>query len=269
MLAPAPGGTLPGTTVDFSWSGGVGPSEYLLAVGTTQGGSNLFYQNTGSETFRRVTRLPGDGRTVYVRLYFKFRDEWRFADYTYRAYTDTGVKVRISVVNRLLYPVSVKVNGLDFATVPGSGSLAKDLTGTSTVELTYEMVRPTLNGRPLGDEVKGWFPGTASAQGALQFTITNQTGTEPVFAPLVTNGTLEPLLLEVNANTPSVNRCDCTVAAGAQNFGFGYYRLLPASNVRTYRAGSNYTGASIGQPGWAQFLQPGSGAMRLYFDRLP
>lgn len=269
MVSPAPGSALTSTAVDFSWSGGVGPSEYLLAVGTTPGASNLFYQNTGPETFRRVTRLPGDGSTIHVRLWFKFRDEWRFADYTYRAYSDPGVKVRINVNNRLLYPVNVKVNGEDFATVPASGSLAKDLTGTSAVEVTYEMIRPVLAGRPLGDEVKGWFPGTGSAQGTLNFTITNETGTERVFAPLVTNGALEPLLLEVNANTPAVNRCDCTVAAGAQNFGFGYYRLLPASNVRTYRSGSNYTGGSIGQQGIGQFVQPGSGAMRLYFDRLP
>jgi N-acetylneuraminic acid mutarotase len=87
LTYPTPGSTLTGSSVAFSWSGGVGVSEYELWVGTNGPGSaNLNYPGLTTATTETVSDLPASGGgTVYVRLYSKIAGTWHYYDYTYSA----------------------------------------------------------------------------------------------------------------------------------------------------------------------------------------
>jgi uncharacterized protein YkwD len=81
MTRPAPGSALTGRTVNFNWTAGTG-STYLLQVGTTAGGSNLYSRVTASRSATVMT-LPANGSTIYVRLWTLLGSSWQYVDYTY------------------------------------------------------------------------------------------------------------------------------------------------------------------------------------------
>jgi hypothetical protein len=85
MTSPAPGSTLSSSTVTFQWSGGAGPSQYWLYVGTTAGANDLYGQNQGTSLSATVAGLPTDRRRLFVRLYSLMGGVWEFSDYTYTA----------------------------------------------------------------------------------------------------------------------------------------------------------------------------------------
>jgi hypothetical protein len=93
MATPAPGSTLSGSTVVFTWTGGCNVDEYFLFVGTGVGANNLFGQNAGTNLTATATNLPTNGSTLYVRLwsYLSVANGglaagWHFNDYTYTAF---------------------------------------------------------------------------------------------------------------------------------------------------------------------------------------
>jgi hypothetical protein len=83
LTSPAPGSTLMASTVAFQWTGGVGVSEYYLWVGTSAGANDLINQDQGTSLGGTVTRLPIDGRTLYVRLW-SLVGTWQFCDAVYK-----------------------------------------------------------------------------------------------------------------------------------------------------------------------------------------
>jgi uncharacterized repeat protein (TIGR01451 family) len=84
IISPAPGSTLPGTTVGFSWTAGTSVSSYGLTVGTSYGAYDIFnLKLSGLST--TVTGLPTGGRTLYVRLLSLINGTWTYMDYTYKA----------------------------------------------------------------------------------------------------------------------------------------------------------------------------------------
>jgi serine protease len=84
MTSPAPGSTLPGSSVTFAWTAGSGVTEYWLHVGSTPGGSDLYNRTQGSTLSGTVTGLPTDGRPLYVRLW-SLIGAWQWIDYVYTA----------------------------------------------------------------------------------------------------------------------------------------------------------------------------------------
>ncbi len=89
MVSPAPGSTLTGSEVLFTWTDhGATVDLWQLWVGKTPGGQEYFSSApvTTSET---ATGLPKDGSAVYVRLRFQIGGVWSFRDYSYTA--GTGV----------------------------------------------------------------------------------------------------------------------------------------------------------------------------------
>ncbi len=86
ITAPAPGSTLAGASVTFTWTPGVAVTNYQLLVGTTGAGSSSIY-NSGSivATCATVPKLPVTGVKVYVRLLSESAGAWKYNDYTYIA----------------------------------------------------------------------------------------------------------------------------------------------------------------------------------------
>jgi hypothetical protein len=89
LLTPSPGSTLGSTSVSFSWSAGALASGYKLQVGTTAGGTQIHNSGQITATARLVSRLPTDGRRVYVRLWSLLLGSWQYTDYTLTAATAT------------------------------------------------------------------------------------------------------------------------------------------------------------------------------------
>jgi hypothetical protein len=93
MSTPTPGSTLTGSTVTFTWTAGCNVYQYYLFVGTTAGANNLYAQSQGTNLTGTVTNVPGNGSTVYVRLWTYLNTAtngsaagWHFVDYTYTAF---------------------------------------------------------------------------------------------------------------------------------------------------------------------------------------
>lgn len=85
LLSPAPGSTLSGSTVTFTWSAGVGATAYWLDVGTVQGIGGIFAKNVGLATSETVSGIPTGGTTIYIRLWTLLDGIWHFRDYSFTA----------------------------------------------------------------------------------------------------------------------------------------------------------------------------------------
>jgi hypothetical protein len=84
MISPAPGSTLTGPVVTFTWGPAAGTNNYELDVGTQRGLSDIAREQTAA-TEQRVIRIPTDGSTVYVRLQALVQGAWVSNDYIYTA----------------------------------------------------------------------------------------------------------------------------------------------------------------------------------------
>jgi hypothetical protein len=88
ITAPAPGSTLSGSSVAFTWSAGTQSTAYWLDIGNVAGG-NQYYQsgNLGNVLTTTASGLPTDGSTVYVTLWSFVDGQWLNNQYTYTAYS--------------------------------------------------------------------------------------------------------------------------------------------------------------------------------------
>ena len=92
LTTPAPGGTLVGGPVTFTWAPATGATGYALWAGTTGTGSgsdNLYYsgEKASTVTSLAVSGLPANGETIYIRLITYFGTESTFGTYTYTSAT--------------------------------------------------------------------------------------------------------------------------------------------------------------------------------------
>jgi T5SS/PEP-CTERM-associated repeat protein len=80
MLTPTPGSTLPGATVTFTWSGGVGVTGNALWVGSSPGTYDLY--SALEPGLSRTLTLPTDSRTLYITLWSWLTGVWAPVSYT-------------------------------------------------------------------------------------------------------------------------------------------------------------------------------------------
>ncbi len=85
ITSPVKGSTFTSTTVNFSWTAGMGAGEYWLSIGSSAGAKDLHDHSIGTSRSHTVTGLPSDNRTLYVRLSTKCYGVWEYRDYTYKA----------------------------------------------------------------------------------------------------------------------------------------------------------------------------------------
>ncbi len=88
MQTPAPGTTLPGQTVTFTWSAGAGASAYWVDISAVgPGGNDLDSSgNLGGALTETVYNMPTTGGTIYVTLYSLVGAQWVGSAYTYTAF---------------------------------------------------------------------------------------------------------------------------------------------------------------------------------------
>jgi len=84
LTTPAPSTKLSGTSVTFTWTPGVGPTSYMLQLGTTGAGSSDVVAGTwGSGTSVAVSNIPAHGLPLYARLSYKVPGNTQSIDYVY------------------------------------------------------------------------------------------------------------------------------------------------------------------------------------------
>jgi serine protease len=85
ITTPAPGTTLPGSSVTFTWTPSTGADNYWLDVGNSVGQGDISAGAT-TATSKAVSGIPCDGRTIYVQLYTHLNGTWQTPNrYTYTA----------------------------------------------------------------------------------------------------------------------------------------------------------------------------------------
>lgn len=89
ITSPTPGGALKAISVTFRWTAVTEATEYVLQIGTAEGKSDLYYQNTGTGLAATPSGLPKDGRTLYVRISWKIGESWYSTAYTYLSFYST------------------------------------------------------------------------------------------------------------------------------------------------------------------------------------
>jgi hypothetical protein len=84
LIAPAPGSTLPGSTVTFGWNPGNIATRFVLRVGTTGLGSMDVYSGAATTgTSVQLTTVPTKGAKLYARLWYYLNGNWQYVDATY------------------------------------------------------------------------------------------------------------------------------------------------------------------------------------------
>ncbi len=122
ITTPAPGATLTGSTVTFTWTAGTGSSAYWLDIGNVPGG-NQYYQsgNLGNVLTTTANGLPTNGGTVYVTLYSSVGGQWISTAYTYTAFNPSGVQ---GVITSPTPGSTLSGNSVTFTWSAGTGSSA-------------------------------------------------------------------------------------------------------------------------------------------------
>jgi hypothetical protein len=96
LTSPTPG-TVLGSSATFSWSPGVGVTEYAFFLGTNGAGSyNLYDSGHTTATSATVTGLPENGVTLYARLWWYVNGAWQYSDYTF---TEIGTPVKAALTS--------------------------------------------------------------------------------------------------------------------------------------------------------------------------
>jgi N-acetylneuraminic acid mutarotase len=84
LTMPAPGSTLPGSTVAFGWDPGAGPTRFVLRLGTTFPGSLDVYSGASTTAASvQLTTIPTNGAKLYARLWYYLNEKWQYVDATY------------------------------------------------------------------------------------------------------------------------------------------------------------------------------------------
>ena len=206
VTAPVPGATLSGATETFTWAdNGTAVTDWGLVVGSTLGGFDVL--DTGSlggagVLSYAVTGIPTDGRTIYVRLWYKEGGTWQWADFQYTAFTSVGTPPTVTA------PVSGATlsgatetftwadNGTavtDWGLVVGSTLGGFDVLDTGSLGgagvLSYAVTGIPTDGRTI--YVRLWYKEGGTWQWAdFQYTAFTSVGTPPTVTAPVSGATL-------------------------------------------------------------------------------
>jgi hypothetical protein len=138
---------------------------------------------------------------------------------------------RLDFTNRLAAPISVVAGESAPVQVLPGGTGTFAVSGRSSLVVQWSLVRPlSATDQPMGEELRGSLV-IPEPTGRMERSATVR-GSGDYFAPLITNGTPEPLRIMVNAGLEGAVDCGCEVRPGARRMFIGYYRLYRNSTVR-------------------------------------
>lgn len=270
LLAPAVNTQFESSRVQFQWDEGSNVSEYLLHVGATPGGIEFANRAAGRSTSTLVENLPGNGQTVYARLYSRIGSEWSYTETVHRASDSRTRTYNLRIANRLAYPVAIFVNERSVLSVRAGQTVEQQIprtAGTGETLVEWKLVRPThpVTGVPMGDAIGATLAKLVPAD-ELSFEITNDVAGQLYFTPVISNPTAFTYYVEANTGLPGRGQAG-EFAPRTNAAGLGYYRLLPLSTVRGYYGSYGYTGAYQSTANLDMAAEPGSGVVRIEFGQ--
>lgn len=175
--------------------------------------------------------------------------------------------VTIVATNQLIEPVDITVNGSDIGQVPAQSTARGTVNIQGSMTIGYHLMRPTTtNGIPIGESMDGVYQTVNNPSGSYTVTVNNILSGQSYFAPLITNGSPNPMLMAVNWGLAAQVLCNCSVPPNAANVHIGYYHLFSNTEVRAYGAMSGYGNGAFVFWDCSTFcggVQSGSGAVAL------
>ena len=143
MSTPTPGSTLTGSSATFTWTAGIGVTQYDLHVGTTGAGSSNLFGGLVSGLSYTMSRIPTAGGTLYVRLYSWLNGAWQYTDYTYTEARPVTPQITWATPEAITYGTALSATQLDatstvagtFAYTPALGAVLK--AGSQTLSVTF------------------------------------------------------------------------------------------------------------------------------------
>ena len=207
MQSPAPGSTLTGTSVTFSWTtGSGGVDQYWLDVGTSAGSGGISAGATTS-TSKTVSGLPCDGSKVYVRLWTHVSSGWLTPkDYTYTAGSGCGTPTILTPTPGTTLPgTSVTftwgtVSGGQYWLLAGTQPGWGDYYGGSTTSSSAAVTTLPCDGRTV--YVQLWTSVSGSWQTPQRYTYTAASGCAALSSP-TNNSTFSSNTITFNWNAIS------------------------------------------------------------------
>lgn len=184
--------------------------------------------------------------------------------------TASSYPVRLTIHNRLVAPVTIAVDGNPLLGLDGGES--SGLTVSSSAQwLTWNSAKPMDNaGRPIPDDIPEISVSVSGINKTLE--ITNVIQDRTYITGRFFNGTTAPVSIGVfdgsrvacAAALPSLQG---TVAGYTQ---IGYYRLLPATEIRAYRDPATCSGPYSAWPAdEIRAFEPGTGRVTLFLLAAP
>lgn len=174
--------------------------------------------------------------------------------------------VQLSVVNNLVAPVSIVVDGVPHFGLFGGESMG--LTVSSNAQwLTWISAKPTdENGIAIPDEVDSVRIAISGINATLE--INNVIHDQTYFTARIFNSATASV--SIGLFDGATVTCVSRMRAGQVYTQTGYYRLLAATELRAYRDPDHCTGPYVT---WSnavlKTLEPKSGALLLYLDSAP
>lgn len=139
--------------------------------------------------------------------------------------------------NRLAAPVRLVVGDDEPRQVGPGASVDVGVSRSGTMVAEWELVRPlSADSTRMGEVIRGSSV-LRGPRGTLRAEASPRTAGAAYFAPLVTNGSSQPLRMVVNAGLQGAVDCGCAVRPGGKRVFVGYYRLYQNSTVRAVAPG--------------------------------
>jgi len=88
MISPTSGALLPNPAATFMWDAGSGVSEYQFALGSSPGGSDYYFANTGFNRSSTVS-ISSNGQALYGTLSSLIGGTWQSRAYTFSTASST------------------------------------------------------------------------------------------------------------------------------------------------------------------------------------
>ncbi|MHB8577107.1 MAG: DUF6531 domain-containing protein, partial [Dehalococcoidia bacterium] len=120
ITAPVNGSTLAGSSITVSWTPGANTSAYVLWLGSSAAGSDLFSSPITTATSMTAGGIPSNGRPLYARLwsYDTRSTSWLASD---AAYTAAAAPAGLAVLTSPIAGATLAGASQSFTWTPGSG----------------------------------------------------------------------------------------------------------------------------------------------------
>ena len=186
----------------------------------------------------------------------------------------TVAAITIGVTNYLVNAIDVSVNGNNIGSVSAGQTGQFEIAPPTSMQVSWSLIRTTTtSGTPIGDDMSGNFSTVNNPAGSYNYTVDNILGDNWYFAPFITNNTSVGLLMAVNWELQSENRCNCVVPANTANVRLGYYRFYSNTKVVAFLTSTGYSGSYLfweyGNQFTTEDLEENSGRLDLFTGTTP